>query len=186
MSDHKWADNWLTFEAAHPALLRNQSQHSTVHVFKTQLFTCGFQEGSAYWREIPEWKAVNCCHHCSAGEARHSFWVDVCVLDASICWFGNKGFYFLFLCEEFCFVFVCVTVANDSYFQRKRVTNMCTHIEGIFATRLHCMYATGKVQIMFAVDSFDSWKAKLVHNNGFLGRHDKKMTKQEKMSRREG
>ena len=83
-------------------------------------------------------------------------------------------------------MFVCVTVANDSYFQRKRVTNMCTHIEGIFATRLHCMYATGKVQIMFAVDSFDSWKAKLVHNNGFLGRHDKKMTKQEKMSRREG
>ena len=138
MSDHNWADNWLTFEVAYPALLRNQSQHSAVHVFKTQLFHCGFQEASAYWRETPEWKAVNCCHHCSAGEARHSFWVDVCVLDASFCWFGYKESYFLFLCEEFCFVFVCVAVANDSYFQRKRVTNMCTHIEGrIFATLLH-------------------------------------------------
>ena len=54
-------------------------------------------------------------------------------IDASFCWFG-----FLFLCAEFCFVFVCITVTNDSYFQRKRVTNMWTHIEGIFATLLRC------------------------------------------------
>ena len=35
---------------------------------------------------------------------------------------------------------------------------------------------------MFGVDSFDSWKAKLEHNKGFLSRQDKKMTKHEKMS----
>ena len=58
---------------------------------------------------------------------------------------------------------------------------MCTHIEWIFCNSF-ALNATGKVQIMFGVDSFDSWKAKLEHNKGLLGRHDKKMTKHEKMS----
>ena len=62
-----------------------------------------------------------------------------------------------------------------------------THTSREIVSQTHiALYATSNVEIMFGVDSFDSWKAKLEHNKGFLSRQDKKMTKHEKISQREG